>query len=206
MGDSANWKYCVGEIGNPFNGSTQQTSFGDILQQSMMDHVGHDTQRALRALRSEEEERLRNQGVFDYPDKDIRDQLILDFFEHSHPACPIFNHADFMRLYTTGRLSPLVLSAVLFMSIFHCAAALVQSMGFASRYLASLSFYLQAKALYDTSHEQDGIATVQAVILLSHWSGGPMEQKDTWHWLGVASSMAQSLGMHRTWVFLLMMT
>jgi hypothetical protein len=197
MGDSANWKYCVGELGNPFKGSAP-VFFGDKLQQSVMDHVGHDTRKAMRAFRSEEEEWLRKQGVFDYPEKETRDKLLLCFFETSHPACPIFDRQYFMKLHGSGRLSPLVLNAVLFMAMFHCPLPLVQSMGFASRYVASLSFYRRAKALYDSGCEPDGTATVQALILMSHWTGGPMEQKDTWHWLGVASAMAQSLGMHRT--------
>ncbi|KAG4262707.1 hypothetical protein FPRO03_10070 [Fusarium proliferatum] len=70
-------------------------------------------------------------------------------------------------------------------------------MGFPNRYLASFAFYRRAKALYDADYESDGIATVQAAILLSHRWDGPMEQKDTWHWLGVATGLAQSLGMHR---------
>ncbi|RBR05707.1 hypothetical protein FVER53590_29976 [Fusarium verticillioides] len=70
-------------------------------------------------------------------------------------------------------------------------------MGFPNRYLAGLTFYRRAKALYDADYESDGIATVQAAILLSHRCDGPTEQKDTWHWLGIATGLAQSLGMHR---------
>ena len=197
MGDSANWKYCVHEVGNPFQASTPQAFFGDMLHQSVMDHLGHDSQKALEVLQSQDEELLTMQGVFNHPKKLVRDQLIRCFFEFAFPACPILHYDYFMRLYTTEKLSPLLLNAVLFMSIAHCDAELLQILGFATRYLASFSFYRRAKALYDAGHESDGIATVQAVILLSHWSGGPMEQKDTWHWLGVASAMAQSLGIHR---------
>lgn len=198
MGDSANFKYCVSELGNPFKASAQPVFFGDKLQQAVMDHVGHDAQKALRAMRSDEDEWLRKQGVFDYPDKDIRDKLIHSFFEISHPACPVFDRQHFMKLHVTGRLSPLILNAVLFMAVLHCPASALRSMGFESRYIASLTFHRRAKALYDAGYEPDGTATVQALILMSNWSGGPMEQKDTWHWLGVASAMAQSLGMHRT--------
>lgn len=197
MGDSANWKYCVSEAGNPFSGSAQEGFFGDLLQQSLMDHLGVDTKTALKTLRHDDEEWLRSQGVFDYPEKDILDELMATFFEYSHPACPLFNRKEFMALSVGGRLSPLVLNAVLFMAVFHCPAPLLGAMGFPSRYIASLSFYRRAKILYDSGYERDGFATVQATILLSHYSGSPMEQKDTWHWLGIASAMAQSLGMHR---------
>lgn len=83
------------------------------------------------------------------------------------------------------------------MAALHCPEPPLTSMGFANHYIATLTFYLRAKALYDTTYESDSVATVQALIVLSHRCGGPLEQKDTWHWLGVASGRAQSLGMHR---------
>ncbi|KAJ5883281.1 uncharacterized protein N7473_010167 [Penicillium subrubescens] len=64
--------------------------------------------------------------------------------------------------------------------------------------LGQFTFYRRAKALYDTDNELDGVSIVQATILMSEWWGGPMEQKDTWYWLGVAATLAQSLGMHRS--------
>lgn len=197
IGDSANYRYVLHEVGDPFKGSDQNNYWIDNLQRSMLDQLGSTTQDALRHIRSREDERLRDQGVFDYPEKSIRDEMIRIFFDYSYLACPIFYPAEFMRLYKSDSLSPLVLNAVLFMATLHCSEILLASMGFSNRYLASLTFYRRAKALYDADYESDGIATVQASILLSHRCDGPMEQKDTWHWLGVAAGLAQSLGMHR---------
>lgn len=202
IGDSANYRYVLHEVGDPFKGSDQNNYWIDNLQRSMLDQLGSTTQDALRHIRSREDERLREQGVFDYPEKSIRDELIRVFFDYSYLACPIFYQAEFMRLYKTDSLSPLVLNAVLFIATLHCSEILLTSMGFPNRYLASLTYYRRAKALYDADYESDGIATVQASILLSHRCDGPMEQKDTWHWLGVAAGLAQSLGMHRRLVLM----
>lgn len=201
MTDSSNFKYVVHEIGDPFKGSSTHNGnrpWVDNLQRYMVDQLGQPTRETLRTIHAKEGEWLQKQGVFRYPAKESRDELIGVFFDYSYPSCPIFHAADFMALYDAGRLSPLVLNAVLFMAALHCSESLLGALGFASRYLAALTFYRRAKALYDAGYESDGIATVQAVILLSHWIDGPMEQKDAWHWLGIAAGLAQSLGMNRT--------
>lgn len=197
IGDSANYQYVLHEVGDPFKGSDQNKYWIDNLQRSMLDQIGSSTQDALQQIRSEDDQRLRDQGVFQYPEKSIRDELIRVFFDYSYLACPIFYQVDFMRLYKADSLSPLTLNAVFFMATLHCSEALLAGMGFPNRYLAGLTFYRRAKALYDADYESDGIATVQAAILLSHRCDGPTEQKDTWHWLGIATGLAQSLGMHR---------
>lgn len=119
------------------------------------------------------------------------------FFDYVHPTCPIFDQVDCMRVYESSCLSPLILNAIFFISVLYCPTSLINPLGFMSRYLASLSYYRWAKASYDAGYETDGIATLQASILLSHHCDGPFEQKDTYHWLGVAVGLAQSLGMHR---------
>lgn len=203
MTDSSNFKYVVHEIGDPFNGSSQNRLWADNLQNYMLKQLGQPARSAISRIKAGEEDRLRFQGAFSYPCKEIRDNLIRVFLEYSYPTCPIFITTDLMTLYETGRLSPLILNAVFLMATFHCPESCIQSMGFASRYLASLTFYRRAKALFDSGYEVDGVSTVQATILMSHWIDGPMEQKDVWHWLGIASGLAQALGMNRALVHLL---
>jgi hypothetical protein len=38
---------------------------------------------------------------------------------------------------------------------------------------------------------------VQALLLMTYWYENPDDQKDTWHWMGVAMSMAHTVGLHR---------
>jgi hypothetical protein len=41
------------------------------------------------------------------------------------------------------------------------------------------------------------VALVQALLLMTYWYETPDDQKDTWHWMGVAISLAQTIGLHR---------
>ena len=51
--------------------------------------------------------------------------------------------------------------------------------------------------LYDLDAEPDQLTIVQAALLLTSWSRTPVDNKGTWHWMGIASSLAFSLGLHR---------
>jgi hypothetical protein len=140
----------------------------------------------------------RQAGVFRTLSKQTSDALIDSFWKYSYPFFPLFNWEQFSADYSAGSISPLLLNAVFMVSAFHCPEPVLHDAGFPSIYLASFTFYRRAKALYDTDNELDGVSIVQATILMSEWWGGPMEQKDTWYWLGVAATLAQSLGIHRS--------
>lgn len=202
MGDSANFKYVVHEVGNPFRSSDRYRFWGDNLQRSMLDRLGPPTQVAIQNFRAQDDEQLRRVRAFDTPTKDVGDSLIRSFWTYSYPVFPVFHWEDFMAKYNSGSLSPLLLNAVYMVASFHCPESVIHDAGLSCRYLAGLTFYRRAKALYDADYESDGITTIQATVLLSNWWGGPMELKDTWYWLGVAVGLAQSLGMHRSYVIL----
>lgn len=51
--------------------------------------------------------------------------------------------------------------------------------------------------LYDFDYEDDRLIAVQSLLLMTFWHERP-EQKDTWHWTGVAISMAYTIGLHRS--------
>lgn len=53
------------------------------------------------------------------------------------------------------------------------------------------------KALYDFDHEQDRMSLVQTLLLMTYWYETPDDQKDTWHWMGVAISLCHTIGLHR---------
>lgn len=198
MGDSANFKYVLNEVGDPFHSSERSRFWGENLQRSMWDRLGATTRTAIKKFHAQDLEQLEIVGAFKLPSKDVSDKLIHCFWEHSYPVFPIFNSADFASKYESGSLSPLLLNAVYMVASFHAPETVLDEAGLRSRYLAALTFYRRAKALYDADNESDGITTIQATLLLSNWWGGPMDQKDTWYWLGVAVGLAQSLGMHRS--------
>lgn len=114
-----------------------------------------------------------------------------------YPLCPIFDLSEFHAKYKAGQVSPLVLQALYFVGAAHCDSSRIEKAGFSSRYMATFTFYQRAKALYDANYELDAIATVQALYLLSYWWGSPLEQKDIWHWTGLAVGLPQALGLHQ---------
>jgi hypothetical protein len=58
-----------------------------------------------------------------------------------------------------------------------------------------LLIYLQL--LYEFDYESDRVSLVQALLLLTYYYETPDDQKDTWHWMGVATSVAHTIGLHR---------
>lgn len=51
--------------------------------------------------------------------------------------------------------------------------------------------------LYDFDYEADRLVLVQSLLLMTYWYETPDDQKDTWHWMGVAISLAHTIGLHR---------
>lgn len=51
--------------------------------------------------------------------------------------------------------------------------------------------------MYDHDYETDRISVIQALLLFTYWYEAPDDPKDTWHWMGIACSVAQSIGMNR---------
>ncbi|KAJ9615918.1 hypothetical protein H2200_001995 [Cladophialophora chaetospira] len=149
--------------------------------------------------------------------------LIDAYFSTFHPFFPVVEKALFLRSIrsfeqATGAgsnvqqissptdlgeghdepyLSLLLLQAVLFIAIGVAPSHLVASAGFATRKEARHAYYLKARRLYDMDHEQDPIATIQALLLISQYYPSITERKHTWHWIHQAISLSQVSGLHK---------
>lgn len=185
------------EMGDPLGASRNGRTWEDALEHLYFSQLGQSTKTQIEEHSRNQRLQLRDIGALKSFEKNVSDDLIRIFFEMCYPQCPIFDRADFQHNYEAGRVSPLVLQAVFFLALNHCSEELYKRAGFANRYLATFTCYQRAKTLYDTNYESDAIATLQAVYLLSFWWGSPMEQKDMWHWTGIACNRAQSLGLHQ---------
>lgn len=197
MGDSSNMKYLLQQVGDPFKSLGRRRLWGDYLQQGAMARLTPATHATLAAIRTADDEHLRNLGAFVLPEVELREELIEVFFDQVYPFFPIFDKTEFQALHREKRISPLLLNALCSISSIHCSDELIKRLGYDSRYLACSTFYQRAKALHEKDHEKDAISSIQACILLMNWWQEPMDQKDSWFWLGVATHMAQGLGMHR---------
>ncbi|RDL35491.1 uncharacterized protein BP5553_07422 [Venustampulla echinocandica] len=153
-----------------------------------------------KSLIPEELTLLRAKGAYDLPPKDVSEKLILAFFESFHPAYQVFDRGEIAALYEQGRLSFLVLQTIYFIASTVCNNDLLRAARFNNRSQAQTTFYLRAKSLYDFDQERDKVRLTAVLFLFGFWWQGPEDQKDTWHWLGAAISLAQTLGMHRSTV------
>ncbi|KAE8144038.1 fungal-specific transcription factor domain-containing protein [Aspergillus pseudotamarii] len=196
-GDSFNLDYVLHEMGDPLGTSRNGRTWEDALEHLYFSQLGQSTKTQIEEHSRNQRLQLRDIGALESFEKNVSDDLIRIFFKMCYPQCPIFDRADFQLKYEAGRVSPLVLQAVYFVALNHCSEELYKRAGFANRYLATFTCYQRAKTLYDINHESDAIATLQAIYLLSFWWGSPMEQKDMWHWTGIACNRAQSLGLHQ---------
>ena len=138
--------------------------------------------------------------AFTMPSRDIADQLVRTFFNIIHPAYPVFDRTNFTRLYLQGRASPLVLQTIFLLGFTVGSETLVHDAGYTDRATARRTHYLRAKALYDADYENDPTITTAVLLLLGFWWSGPDDQKDPCYWIGCAVTVAQSLGMHRSYV------
>ncbi|PNP79945.1 hypothetical protein FNYG_06642 [Fusarium nygamai] len=133
------------------------------------------------------------------PPKEISDRLVYTFFEIIHPPYPVIDRRAFSELYRQGKASPMLLHAMFLVTFILCDESLIQAAGFSDRTAARKHHYLRAKTLYDVDHETDRNVLTAAIFLLGFWWNGPDDQKDSWFWLGCATSCAQSLGMYRSY-------
>ena len=148
--------------------------------------------------RTEEPVSLRE--AFIMPPREVADELIRAFFDVIHPAFPVFDRKNFIRLYHQGQASPLVLQAIFLLGFTIGSENLVKAAGYSERATARKTHYLRTKALYDADYENDRLNLVVVLLLLGFWWGSHEDQKDTCYWISCATAVAQSLGMHRSYV------
>ncbi|KAJ4859687.1 fungal specific transcription factor domain-containing protein [Trichoderma breve] len=141
---------------------------------------------------------LRERNILHRLGPDALEKLLDVYFRWFHPAFPLLNRQDFLQKCLRNQMSLLVLNALLLVAATICDQADIALTGCKSRQHARTVFYTQAKALYDADLDPDKENNVAAVFLMSFWWGGSNDEKDSWHWLGIAVSLAQSLGMHRS--------
>ncbi|KAF4967712.1 hypothetical protein FSARC_4773 [Fusarium sarcochroum] len=190
LGDSNSLSYIVEMICSPRGGVSEPVKVHYPIPASIVD-------RAVAPTRPQVEP-LSVQDALVMPSKDISDRLIYTFFDILHPPYPVLDRRAFSELYNQGKASPMLLHTMYLVTFILCDDSLIQAAGFSDRNAARKYHYLRAKTLYDVDHETDRNIIAAALFLLGFWWNGPEDQKDSWFWLGCATTYAQSLGMHRS--------
>ncbi|KAF2093065.1 hypothetical protein NA57DRAFT_49024 [Rhizodiscina lignyota] len=145
---------------------------------------------------------LEKKGALAVPAVGLRNELLRAYIEFVHPFMPLLDLYDFVMIVesgngTLGRISLILFQAVMFAGSAFCDMEHLRNAGYMSRKEARKDFFQKTRLLYDFDYEQDRVSLVQALLLLTYYYETPDDQKDTWHWMGVATSVAHTIGLHR---------
>ncbi|KAG9232109.1 cutinase transcription factor 1 beta [Amylocarpus encephaloides] len=141
-------------------------------------------------------------GALSIPSVPVRNALLLAYLEYVHPYMPLINICEALNLIaddtgSTGKMSLLLFQSIMFAGTAFVDIKFLRAEGHKNRKLARKAFFQKSRVLYDFDYESDRIILVQSILLMTYWYETPDDQKDTWHWMGVAISLAHTIGLHR---------
>lgn len=161
---------------------------------------------------------LHRKGAFEIPSVQFLEAVLRSYVEHFHPFMPLLDPISLLQCTKRPisgplpKISILLLQAVIFVGVTFVDEGVLQKAGYSTRRLARKMFYERARVsleikgvttadkdeiLYDLDADCDRITVIQATLLMSYWSETPGDNKGGWHWMGVALSLALTLGLHR---------
>ncbi|KAI1618989.1 transcriptional regulatory protein [Exophiala viscosa] len=151
-------------------------------------------------LASEDLEYLQKKGAFIVPEPGLRNELLRCYVQYVHPYLPLIDLQDFLgtvqKDQPTDTVSLLLFQAVMFAATAYIDMRYLVAQGYMTRKAARKSFFQRVKLLYDFDYEIDRVTVVQGVLLMTYWYENPDDPKDVWHWLGVAISVARTIGLN----------
>ncbi|KKY23987.1 putative c6 transcription factor [Diplodia seriata] len=145
---------------------------------------------------------LQKKGALTIPALDLKTELLRAYVEFVHPYMPLLDLHEFLRIIdcqdgSQGKMSLILFQAVMFAGSAFADFKYLRKAGYSNRKEARKDFFQKTRLLYDFDYEQDRVSLVQALLLLTYYYETPDDQKDTWHWMGVATSVAHTIGLHR---------
>ncbi|KAI1740067.1 hypothetical protein F4680DRAFT_448262 [Xylaria scruposa] len=162
------------------------------------EHISTASPQSLYHMSASAERYLRDEGALKFPELSSCLLALEAYFTWFHPAFPILDQLDIHHRVKSMTISPILLQAILFTAATYCSDSVITSMGFADRSEAKYVLYTRARLLFHADVEKDGATLIQALFLLSFWRGGPSDTRDVRYWLGVAITLAESHGYHRS--------
>ena len=145
---------------------------------------------------------LSAKGALSIPDPELKTALLQAYVDFVYPFMPTIDLNEFLGIVQRedgvyGKVSLLVFQAIMFAGSTFVDMAHLRRAGFHRRQEARKFFYQKARLLYDFDYEDDRIYLLQALLIFTYWYESPNDQKDTWHWMGIAISVATSIGLNR---------
>lgn len=135
--------------------------------------------------------------------------LLQAFVEHVHPYMPILDlfgflaaieesqtpHTPSQPMKGASQISLLLFQAVMFAATAFVDVKHLHAAGFTSRKEARRLYFQKTRLLYDFDYESDRVTLIQVLLLMTFWTETLDDEKDAWHWIGVAVSLAETIGM-----------
>ncbi|EMT72374.1 Cutinase transcription factor 1 beta [Fusarium odoratissimum] len=145
---------------------------------------------------------LQIKGALSMPILPLQNALLQAYIEYVHPYMPLMDLNNFLSIINTGDGQNGQISLFLYQAVMFAASAFIDMKylregGYTTRKAACKSFFQKTRLLYDFDYESDRLILIQALLLMTYWYETPDDQKDTWHWMGVAISLAYTIGLHR---------
>ncbi|TDZ31244.1 Cutinase transcription factor 1 beta [Colletotrichum spinosum] len=145
---------------------------------------------------------LHTKGALTLPALPLQNALLQAYVEYVHPYMPLLELYDFLAAINAydglnGQISLFLYQAVMFAATAFVDMKALREAGYPTRKAARKAFFQKTRLLYDFDYESDRLVLVQALLLMTYWYETPDDQKDTWHWMGVAISLAHTIGLHR---------
>lgn len=149
---------------------------------------------------AEDVDYLQRKGAFLIPEVHLRNELLRCYVQYVHPYMPLLELQELLTAVGksdgSSTISLLLFQAVMFAGTAYIDMRYLTAQGYDSRKAARKAFFQRAKLLYDFDYEVDRVSVVQAVLLMTYWYESPDDPKDIWHWLGVAISLARTIGLN----------
>ncbi|KAG5930810.1 Cutinase transcription factor 1 beta [Claviceps sorghi] len=141
-------------------------------------------------------------GALTLPNMTLQNALLQCYIEYVYPFMPLIDLHDFLGIVdrrdgASGQTSLLLYQSIMFSAVAFVDIRHLREAGFSTRKAARKAFFQKTRLLYDFDYEQDRLVLVQSLMQMTYWYETPDDQKDTWHWMGVAISLAHTIGLHR---------
>lgn len=141
-------------------------------------------------------------GALSLPETSVRNALLRAYIEYVHPYMPLVELHELLGMINdasgkSGKVSLLLFQAIMFAGTAFVDMEFLRKAGYTNRKAARKAFFQKARVLHDFDYEVDRVCLVQALLLMTYWYETPDDQKDTWHWMGIAISLAHTIGLHR---------
>ncbi|KIW86932.1 uncharacterized protein Z519_12397 [Cladophialophora bantiana CBS 173.52] len=150
---------------------------------------------------------ISRKGALDIPRTEFLDALIRAYVRYFHWFMPLLDQKALLNCagghWRPGmpRIGILLLQAVIFIGLTFVDIQGIHEAGFESRRVARKVLYERVRLLYELDVEESRVAIIQATLLMSFWNETPGDNKGGWHFLGIAISLALTLGLHQKQTF-----